>query len=76
MMFGIGKSKTLKAGRKIPLRYVGDVDANSKEVMQERKQFAAKCYGQNQLSSSEDRCTRWKNNTVDQLLRLLQGKNW
>ena len=76
MMFGIGKSKTLKAGSKIPLRYVGDVDANLEELMQEKKQFVAKFYGQNQLSSSEDRCTRWKNNTVDQLLRLLQGKNW
>ena len=27
MMFGIGKSKTLRAVSKIPLRYVGDVDA-------------------------------------------------
>ena len=27
MMFGIGKSKTLRAISKIPLRYVGDVDA-------------------------------------------------
>ena len=27
MIFGIGKSKTLKAMRKIPLRYIGDVDA-------------------------------------------------
>ena len=65
MMFGIGKPKTMKAGSKIPLGYVGYVDANLEEVMQERKQFAAKCYGQNQLSSCEDRCTRWKNKTVD-----------
>ena len=45
MMFRIGKSKTLKAVSKIPLRYVEDVDANLVDVMREEKQFVAKCYG-------------------------------
>ena len=57
MMFSIDKSKTLKAASKIPLRYVGYVDANLEDVMQEEKQFVTKSYGRNQLSSSENRCT-------------------
>ena len=57
--------KDQKASRKIPLRYVGHVDPNLEDVMREGKQFGAKCYGQNQLSWSENRCTKWKNNTVD-----------
>ena len=65
VMFGIGKLKTLKAGSKIPLRYVRDVDANLEDVVREGKQFVAKCYGQNQLSLSENRYTKWKNKTVD-----------
>ena len=56
-MFSIDKSKTLKAASKIPLRYVGDVDANLEDVMREEKQFVTKSYGRNQLSSSENRCT-------------------
>ena len=65
MMFGICKWKTLKAVRKIPLSYVGNVDVNLEDVMWEGKQFVAKCYGRNQLSSSENRCTVWKNKTID-----------
>ena len=57
--------KDLKASRKIPLRYVGHADPKLEDVMREGKQFGAKCYGQNQLSWSENRCTKWKNNTVD-----------
>ena len=57
MMFGTGKSKTLKAFSKIPLKYARDVDANFEDVMREGKQFVAKCYGPNQLGSSENRCT-------------------
>ena len=33
MMFGICKSKILKAVSKIPLRYVGDVDDNLEDLM-------------------------------------------
>ena len=44
-MFSIDKSKTLKAASKIPLRYVGDVDANLEDVMREEKQFVTKSYG-------------------------------
>ena len=57
MMFGTGKSKTLKAFSKISLKYARDVDANFEDVMREGKQFVAKCYGRNQLGSSENRCT-------------------
>ena len=45
MVFGVGKSKTLKAVSKIPLRYVGDPDANLEDVMWEEKQFVTKSYG-------------------------------
>ena len=67
MTFRTGKSKTLKnnAGSKTPLWYTGDVDANLEDVMREEKQFVAKCYGQIQMSSSENRCTNWKNKTMD-----------
>ena len=65
MMFTIGKSKALKAVSKIPLRYIGDVDANLEDVMQEGKQFIAIFYGRNQLSSSENRWAIWKNKTID-----------
>ena len=47
MMFGIGKLKTQKAGSKIPLRYIEEVDANLEDVIQKGEQFVAKCYGQN-----------------------------
>ena len=57
--------KDLKADSKIHLRYVEDVDANLEDVTREGKQFLAEYYGQNQLSSSENRCTKWKNKTVD-----------
>ena len=63
IMFGIGKSKALKAVSKVPLRYIGNVDAKLEDVMREGKQFVARCYEQNQLSSSENRCTIWKNKT-------------
>ena len=33
MVFGIGKSKILKAVSKIPPRYLGDVDENSEDLM-------------------------------------------
>ena len=33
--------------------------------MREGKQFGAECHGQNQLSSSKNRCTKWKSKTVD-----------
>ena len=46
MMFGICKWKTLKAVSKIPLIYVGNVDASLEDAMREGKQFVAKCYGQ------------------------------
>ena len=42
--------KDLKAGSKIPLMYFGDVYVKLEDVMREGKQFAAKCYVQNQLS--------------------------
>ena len=32
--------------------------------MREGKQSVAKCYGRNQLSSSENRYTIWKNKTI------------
>ena len=33
MIFSIGKSETLKAVSKIPLRYAGDIDANLEDVI-------------------------------------------
>ena len=59
--------KDLKAGSKIHLRYVEDVDANLEDVTREGKQFLAEYYGQNQLSSSENRCTKWKNKCAESL---------
>ena len=44
MMFGIDKTKALKAVSKVPLRYFGNVDANLEDVMQKGKQLVAKCY--------------------------------
>ena len=63
MMSGIGKSRALKTVNKIPLWYIGSVDTNLEDVMREGKQFVARCYGQNHLSSSENRCVIWKNKT-------------
>ena len=45
MVFGIGKSKTLKAVSKIFLRYVEDADVNLEDVIRKRKQFVTKSYG-------------------------------
>ena len=59
------QTKDLKAGSKIPLRYVEDVDTSLEDVVLEGKQFVAKCYGQNQLSSSENRYREWKDKPVD-----------
>ena len=49
MMFGIDKTKSLKAISKVPLRYFGNVDANLEDVMQKGKQLVAKCYVWNHL---------------------------
>ena len=50
--------KCPKAVNKVPLKYLGVLDAK-----REGKQFVAKCYGQNQSSSSENRSTIWLNET-------------
>ena len=50
MMFGLVKLKALKAVSKLPLREIGNADANLEDEIRERKQFVAKCHGRNQLS--------------------------
>ena len=63
MMFGIGKAKALKATRKVPLQHIGDLNAEIEDVIREGSIFVAKCYGQNNVSSSENRRTIWMNKT-------------
>ena len=62
-MFCIGKLKPMKAVNKVPLKYLRNVNANLEEVIPEEKKFVAKCYGQNQWTLFENRCTIWKNKT-------------
>ena len=62
-MFGIGKGKSLKACNEVPLRCIGDLDANIDDVIMEGKTFTAKCFGQKNISSSVNRCVIWKNKT-------------
>ena len=60
MMFGIGKVKSLKVVEKVPLVQIREVNA---EVIDERKRFVAKCYGQVETGSSKNRRTIWINKT-------------
>ena len=54
MMFGIGKVKSLKVVKKVPLVHIGEVNAELEEVINEGKRFVAKCYGQVETSSSKN----------------------
>ena len=55
MMFGIGKSKALKAVKDAPLILIGIKDADIEEVIQEGFTFVSTCYGQCNTGSSENR---------------------
>ena len=63
MMFGVGKLKALKVATKFKLKKIGDIGANLDEVVEEGKKFVASCYGQDSLSSSQNRAFIWKNKT-------------
>ena len=59
MMFGIGKAKALKALINVPLKSIGDINADLEEVMNEGFTFVANCYGQKDANSSKNRQTIW-----------------
>ena len=63
MMFGIGKSKVLKAVKNAPLSLLGETDADFDHILQEASTFVSKCYGQCGTGSSENRKTIWKRKT-------------
>ena len=46
MMFGIGKSKALKAVKDAPLSLLGEIDADFDHILQEASIFVSKYYGQ------------------------------
>lgn len=61
-MFGIGKAKALEVAKVHSLQHLGNVDANIDDVFLESKRFIARCYGQKEISSSENRldcCFSW-----------------
>ena len=45
MMFGIGKVKSLKVVKKVPLIHIGEGNAELEEVIDKGKRFVGKCYG-------------------------------
>ena len=51
-MFGIGKSKSIKAAEKVPLNYLGEQNADMQDIIEEGKKFVAKCFGLSETSSS------------------------
>ena len=53
MMFGIGKAKALKALKNVPLKSIGDINADLEEVMNEGFTFVANCYRQKDTNSSK-----------------------
>ena len=61
VMFGIGKIKSQKVVKKVPLIHIGEVNAELEEVIDEGKRFVAKCYCQVETSSSKNRRTIWIN---------------
>ena len=63
MMFGIGKAKALKALKNVPLKSIGDINADLEEVMNEGFTFVANCYGQKDTNSSKNRQTIWMKKT-------------
>ena len=63
MMFGIGKSKALKAVNEVPLNFIGNKDADMGDKMQEGFAFFAQCYGQSNKGSSENRHIIWMKKT-------------
>jgi len=44
-MFGIGKSKSIKAVERVLFNYLGEQNADMHDVIEEGKKFAAKCFG-------------------------------
>ena len=65
MMFGIGKAKALKTLKNVPLKSIGDINADLEEVMNEGFTFVANCYGQKDTNSSKNRQTIWMKKTDD-----------
>ena len=45
MMFDIGKVKSLKVVKKVPLIHIGEGNAELEEVIDKGKRFVGKCYG-------------------------------
>ena len=62
-MFGIGKSKSIKAVEKVPPNYLGEQNAGMHDVIEEGKKFAAKCFGLSETSSSKNRKSLWISKT-------------
>jgi len=63
MMFGIGKSKALKAVNEVPLNFIGNKDSDIGYIIQEGFGFVAQCYGQSNKGSSENRHIIWMKKT-------------
>ena len=62
-MFGIGKVKSIAAVEKVPLKHLGEIKASIDDVIHEGKKFAAKCFGQPNISSSKNRKSIWISKT-------------
>ena len=62
-MFGMGKSKSIKAAEKVPLNYLGKQNADMQDIIEEGKKFVAKCFGLSETSSSKNRKALWISKT-------------
>ena len=51
MMLGVGKVKSLKVVKEVPLVHIGEANTELEEVVGKGKRFVAKCYGQVGISS-------------------------
>ena len=54
-MFGIGKNKGISVSTKHPLTLMGHIDSEEEAMVIEGKHFAAGCYGESDVNSSNNR---------------------
>ena len=54
-LFNIGKRKALSKAKKMPLNFIGKIEFQKDDVMQEGKLLVSKFYGMDNISSSQNR---------------------
>ena len=55
MLYGIGKNKGLQIIKSMELKHLGNIDSMMGDVLEEGRQFIAKCYNMKRQNSSKNR---------------------